>query len=540
MKVDGLIVDLTRFVAKMVAETNGITLDETLDLMLSSKTCRERPELLEEVRRFRDALAGFQKRRSDIKVLFELPFSKALYAFFRAFPIPYREEHIHLTGSLSPEFIFPRLQKGLAGPNGEALAKQIRLVYGPDSLPIRNVQDIDRLLRLKDGERFDRYLKILMLPKLILTSRQAHEEAAYHMARELYHRYNVGYLRLKFTLSRATSDETEKIPGADTLSSEDIALGLYEGFARFQSEAPTFEFILSPSFRKEADFFDANRFPTKKAHVMDQINTILDLLEKHPCLKPHLREVDTVGNEKDFYRKSDFYDLQQGFRKLQFRGFQVRSHHGETWHNLRRGIQAVDNAMNIWHIDALEHGLSLGINPNYYFHSMFQRILKWNAAAEPIRENSLEYNELVDMPWEENIDVLNKLVAGSPLNEDETVLFTKAKFHAATEVEHYQHDVLNRMIQKKVSLMSLPSSNYKLTTYFDDYKDHPFSWWEKKGLKLGVGTDNYITLDTDFIKEMMILLFTDPVGLKITKLLMVTTGEKRRPYISHLLWEMKR
>ena len=31
-------------------------------------------------------------------------------------------------------------------------------------------------------------------------------------------------------------------------------------------------------------------------------------------------------------------------------------------------MQAVDNAMNIWHIDTLEHGVSLGVNPNFYFH----------------------------------------------------------------------------------------------------------------------------------------------------------------------------
>jgi hypothetical protein len=96
------------------------------------------------------------------------------------------------------------------------------------------------------------------------------------------------------------------------------------------------------------------------------------------------------------------------------------------------------------------------------------------------------------------------------------------------------------MIDKGVSLVSLPSSNNKLTNCFEDYKDHPFSWWEKKGVPLGVGTDNYVTLDTNFIQELLIILFTDPQGLKITKLLMVATGEERRPHLSHLLWEMRR
>jgi adenosine deaminase len=89
-------------------------------------------------------------------------------------------------------------------------------------------------------------------------------------------------------------------------------------------------------------------------------------------------------------------------------------------------------------------------------------------------------------------------------------------------------------------LVSLPSSNNKLTHLFEDFKDHPFSWWEKKGVPLGIGTDNYITLDTNYIQELLIVLFTDPLGLKITKLLMVATGETRRPYLSHLLWQMRR
>ncbi|SVD50514.1 uncharacterized protein METZ01_LOCUS403368, partial [marine metagenome] len=53
-----------------------------------------------------------------------------------------------------------------------------------------------------------------------------------------------------------------------------------------------------------------------------------------------------------------------------------------------------------------------------------------------------------------------------------------------------------------------------------------------------VGTDNYITLDTNYLQELVILLLSDPKNLKITKLLMVATGEARRPYLSKLLWDM--
>lgn len=150
--------------------------------------------------------------------------------------------------------------------------------------------------------------------------------------------------------------------------------------------------------------------------------------------------------------------MKLGLRKPQYRGFRIRSRsrHGEAWKTLRKGIQAVGNAMNIWRIDALEH------------------------------------------------------------------------------------DVLNRMIQKQVTLVSLPSSNNKLTGSFQDYKDHPFSWWEKKGVGLGVGTGNDATLGRNFIREPLILLVTAARNLKITKLLMVATGETRRPYISSLLWTMRK
>jgi adenosine deaminase len=137
-------------------------------------------------------------------------------------------------------------------------------------------------------------------------------------------------------------------------------------------------------------------------------------------------------------------------------------------------------------------------------------------------------------------EIRDKLLAGVTLTEAEATLATKTKFHHAREVEHYQHDVLNRMIDKRLTLVSLPSSNKKLTGALEFYADHPFSWWEKKGLRLGVGTDNDVTLGTSFIREMLILLYTDPLELKITKLLIVTTGESRRAHISHLLWQMRK
>ncbi len=531
---------LLQKLTETISETNGISLSDTLSLLADSGVHESSPPAHAQIQEFQMLLSDFHQNKIPIHILMDHPLNKILFQFFKKFPLKYSEEHIHLTGAMTAEFIYPRLKKLIEGPHQEVYKKKITEVYGPQAWPIRSVADVDRLIRLQEAEGFLTYLKILYLPKLILVDRKAHEESSFHMAEELYHNFNVGKIRLKFSLSRASSSSTDQIPGADDVSPEDVVLGIYEGFKKFQNAYPDFNFTLSPSFRKEASFFDAQKYKTRKEHFEAQINELVRLLDKYPFLQPHLTDVDTVGSENDLYRKEHFNEFQKGFRKLQYRGFKIRSHHGETFHTLKKGVQAVDNAMNIWHIDTLEHGLSLGINPNLYFHKLYQKVMQKNEKGLALTAKDPEYPELIELDWRSYKPVLEKLLLGQKLSEDERIHFVKAKFHTAREVEHYQHDVLNRLIQKGVSLVSLPSSNNKLTGQFDDYKDHPFSWWEKKGVQLGVGTDNYITLNTNFIQEMLIVLYTDPTDLKITKLLMVTTGENRRAYISHLLWKMRK
>ncbi|MEA2239312.1 MAG: hypothetical protein QOC81_4036 [Thermoanaerobaculia bacterium] len=531
---------LTKFFTQLISETSGLSLADTLALAERAPQLGTDVVLAHEIREFSALLGSFRVDVAPIEALLDHAVARSLADFFRAFPIPFRDEHIHLTGSLDADFIWPRLQPLLEGPQRAMYEAKIAEVYGPDALPIASVADVDRLIRLGDDDRFDRYLKILYLAKLVLTSREAHRDAAYHMAKRLFQDANVGSIRLKFTLFRETTDSSEQIPGISALTAEDVMLGLYEGFRAFQNEVPAFRFILSPSFRKEPGFYDATRYASKRASFDDQVHQIVELLKKHPELRDVVTEVDTVGNERGFYRKAHFQEMRVGFRKLQAYGFRTRSHHGETWNTLRQGIQAVDNAMNIWYVDAIEHGLSLGINPNFYFHRMLQRVLTANGRGETIANSSREHDELLDMDWSGRGSIRDKLLNGDPLTDREATLATKTKFHHAREVEHYQHDVLNRMIDKRLTLVSLPSSNKKLTGALTDYKDHPFSWWEKKGLRLGVGTDNDVTLNTNFLREMLILLLTDPLELKITKLLIVTTGESRRSHLSHLLWQMRK
>lgn len=123
------------------------------------------------------------------------------------------------------------------------------------------------------------------------------------MAKELYSKYNVGKVRLKFTLSRANQSADEQIPGLENLKEEDVVLGLYDGFMQFKAQVPSFDFVLSPCFRKEANFYDAAKFTNKREHFIHQVDAILEMLENYPFLIPYLCEVDTVGSERDLYRK---------------------------------------------------------------------------------------------------------------------------------------------------------------------------------------------------------------------------------------------
>ena len=536
MKITKNIERLKEEITLIIGETGGITLKDTIELLKHSH--RISPSVKKLIFEFDRLLASFHNDDVNIKTLFEHPFSKALFSFFKDFPLTYHEEHIHLTGSLDAEFLWPRLKALFEGRNKKIYEEKIKKNYGKDAWPITSPEQINDLIRLKEGDLFENYLKILYLPKLIFINKKAHEDAAYHMASVLYNNYNVGMIRLKFTLSRTTSSKLEQIPGTEKLSEEDIVLGLYRGFKKFQKNVPEFHFILSPCFRKEKDFFDNIKFEYKKDHIDYQVEKLIKILEKHKYLKEHLTDVDTVGDEKELYRKKHFLEMKDGLKRLQQLGISIRSHHGETWKNLRKGVQSVDNAMNIWRIDTLEHGLSLGINPNYYFHRLYQRVIKDNQRNVPLQKNSLEYAEIMDMNWK-NDDIKNKLTEGTPLDLKEDTEFIKTKSFTAQEIEQYQHDVLNRMINKQVGVVALPTSNMRLTGKFPNYKDHPFSWWEKKGVTLGVGTDNYITLSTNFIQEMLILLYSDAENIKIMKLLMVASKEHRRSYISHLLWSMR-
>ncbi|HKI73178.1 MAG TPA: hypothetical protein VJ998_00940, partial [Pseudomonadales bacterium] len=275
--------EMDALLVRLISETNGIALGDTLDLAERSMMARERPLVRESIGEFRRWLFEYQRGSVQIDPLLEHPVAQSLSRFFLAFPRPYREEHIHLTGSLSADFIYPRLAALLAGPDADQYAAKIRDIYGQDALPISSVDDVDRLIRMRGNVSFSHYLQVLTLAKLVLVDRQSHYDAAYHMAKTLYRDFNVGHIHLKFSFSRETANPVDALPG-EGVSSEDVVLGLYEGFEAFRREQPHFDYVLAPSFRKEGDFFDPKRFASKREDFEFQVRQILDLLDRYPFL----------------------------------------------------------------------------------------------------------------------------------------------------------------------------------------------------------------------------------------------------------------
>src|ERR1051325_4011228 len=111
-----LVARITRFLTHLISETNGLSLEDTLALAEQSPQLDSDAELAHAIRDFHSLLGRFRVKAIPIETLLGHDVSRALAAFFRAFPIPFRDEHIHLTGSLAADFVYPRLAPLLENP----------------------------------------------------------------------------------------------------------------------------------------------------------------------------------------------------------------------------------------------------------------------------------------------------------------------------------------------------------------------------------------------------------------------------------------
>src|SRR6478609_7645544 len=95
---------LTDYLIRIISETNGISLTDTLELAVMGESKDDNVLIKKSLQEFRKLINDFQNDEVDIKTLLNHPVSQALFHFFKKFPKPYIEEHIHLTGSLSADF----------------------------------------------------------------------------------------------------------------------------------------------------------------------------------------------------------------------------------------------------------------------------------------------------------------------------------------------------------------------------------------------------------------------------------------------------
>ena len=102
----------------IISETNGISLHDTLELIEHSNVDDGiDPEVINTIKSFKDILFKYHEQKEDISILLAHPVAKSLFLFFKDFPISFMEEHIHLSGSLSPSLYIPTFKKNAPKPS---------------------------------------------------------------------------------------------------------------------------------------------------------------------------------------------------------------------------------------------------------------------------------------------------------------------------------------------------------------------------------------------------------------------------------------
>src|SRR5690606_34495946 len=127
-----LVQHLAEHLTNIISETNGISIAETLELAINAEFCKRNAQVKKSLAEFKKLLGNYQQGEVDINTLLLHPVSDALRVFFKNFPLPYHEEHIHLTGSLTAEFVHPRLKRLLKEENREVILKKIHDTFGKD------------------------------------------------------------------------------------------------------------------------------------------------------------------------------------------------------------------------------------------------------------------------------------------------------------------------------------------------------------------------------------------------------------------------
>ena len=111
---DQLTDQITHYLTRIISDTNGVTVNDTLNLLLNSKELIQNQRIHSLFKEFHQKLLRYQPGQSDINQLLEHPVSKGFYQYFKNFPLRYQDDHIHLTGSLTADFIYKHLKQMLS------------------------------------------------------------------------------------------------------------------------------------------------------------------------------------------------------------------------------------------------------------------------------------------------------------------------------------------------------------------------------------------------------------------------------------------
>ena len=100
---------LDTILVRLISETNGLSLGDTLDLAQRSMLAQERPAARHSLADFRKQLFDYHRDAAHIDPLLSHPVALSLGRFLRHFPSAYREEPLHR--QLAPHRQQPNLHK---------------------------------------------------------------------------------------------------------------------------------------------------------------------------------------------------------------------------------------------------------------------------------------------------------------------------------------------------------------------------------------------------------------------------------------------
>src|SRR5205814_7845365 len=95
-KKENTIREIKNALIDIISETNGVTINDTLELLSFSPELKKNALVEKSLNEFRKLLHSVQNNEVDISTLLQHSFSEAFFLFFKEFPLPYHEEHIHL------------------------------------------------------------------------------------------------------------------------------------------------------------------------------------------------------------------------------------------------------------------------------------------------------------------------------------------------------------------------------------------------------------------------------------------------------------